>query len=447
MSESGNKVPISVFWFRRDLRLQDNAGLFFALKENQAVLPIFIFDTQILSKLENKYDRRVDYIHRAILKIKAQLKSLNSDVKIFHSTAESAFKQLKKEYFIQSVYCNHDYEPAAIERDSLVEQILKKDGISFKTYKDQCVFDKHEVVKDDGKPYTVFTPYSKKWKSKLNENHYAAYPTENYFSRFLKLKYTELEKLESFGFQTTDVHFPVDLSIDSQLLEHYKNRRDIPSANGTSRFSMHLRFGTVSIRKLIPLAIQHSETWLNELIWREFYMMILFHFPHVATTCFKKNYEAITWRNNENEFEKWCEGKTGFPIVDAGMRELNTTGFMHNRVRMIVSSFLVKDLLIDWRWGEAYFANKLNDFDLSANNGGWQWAAGSGCDAAPYFRIFNPSEQQKRFDPDFKYIRKWIPEFETKAYPSPMLDHAAARRRTLEVYKQALTEKKQLNLF
>jgi deoxyribodipyrimidine photo-lyase len=365
---------------------------------------------------------------------------------VFHSTPAKAFAKLLKTYRIKSVYTNHDYEPYARERDQEIEKLLNAAGVAFKTFKDQCVFEKSEIKKDNGEPYTVFTPYSRKWKSKLTSFYYKSYPVKKYFKNFLKRDFVPLIPLEKLGFTTTDLVVKTKIEASDLLLRKYKEQRDYPALNGTSRLSMHLRFGTVSIRELVAKSLPLSETWLNELIWRDFYMMILWHFPHVATNAFKKDYDHIEWRKNEAEFEKWCKGETGFPMVDAGMRELNATGFMHNRVRMIVSSFLVKDLLIDWRWGEAYFAKKLNDFDLSANNGGWQWAAGSGCDAAPYFRIFNPAEQQKKFDPDLHYIRKWIPEFNTPKYSPPMVDHAAARLRALKVYKEALAETKQMKL-
>jgi deoxyribodipyrimidine photo-lyase len=437
-----SKQSINVFWFRRDLRLDDNAGLHHSLSENKNVLPIFIFDTNILNALEDKKDRRVDFIFQCLMEIERQLNALGSSLKIFHSKPLDAFKDLMKEYQLKTVYTNHDYEPYAKERDTELKSFLEKNKIEFKTYKDQVIFEKDEVTKDDGKPYTVFTPYSRKWKAKLASFHYKSYPTEKYIANFIKTKPFSFGSLERIGFEKTDIVFKRPAAISKKLLLEYKENRDLPSIAGTSRLSMHLRFGTVCIRKLVKTTLNVSETWLNELIWREFYMMILWHFPHVEKSAFKKEYDHITWRNNEKEFELWCNGNTGFPIVDAGMRELNATGFMHNRVRMIVSSFLVKDLLIDWRWGEAYFAEKLNDFDLSANNGGWQWAAGSGCDAAPYFRIFNPTSQQEKFDADLEYIKKWVPEFGTDQYPDPMVDHKEARERTLAVYKKALSERR-----
>jgi deoxyribodipyrimidine photo-lyase len=437
---------LTIFWFRRDLRLDDNTALYHALKENKSVLPIFIFDKQILNKLEDKEDRRVDFIHQALVHLNTQLISLGSSLHVYYSTASEVFEQLSNEYIINAVYANHDYEPYAIERDEQIANFLKTKNSTFKTYKDQCVFEKYEVTKDDGKPYTVFTPYSRKWKKALTDAHYKAYPTLNYTSQFYKTNPKPIISLSEMGFKKTDMLLNTQARVNDLLLRNYKDQRDFPAISGTSRLSVHLRFGTISIRSLVKQSKDISETWLNELIWRDFYMMILWHFPHVAKNSFRSEYDRVEWRNDVNQFEKWCEGKTGFPIVDAGMRELNNTGFMHNRVRMIVSSFLIKDLLIDWRWGEAYFAKKLIDFDLSANNGGWQWAASSGCDAAPYFRVFSPIEQLKRFDPQFIYVKKWIPEYGTSKYPLPMVDHAQARIRAIAVYKQALTESKQLKL-
>lgn len=438
---------IAVFWFRRDLRLNDNAGLYHALKENSNVLPVFIFDKNILKQLEDKSDRRVDFIHQALSAMNKELIKLDSCIDVFYDTPLDAYKKLVKKYNISAVYTNHDYEPYARERDENIRQFLESKNIAFKTYKDQCVFEKNEVIKDDDTPYTVFTPYSRKWKAKLAPFFYKPYPNKKYFKHFLKQDYKALPTLKDMGFEKTDFVLKDKISVSDALLQKYKEQRDLPAIEGTSRLSMHLRFGTVSIRQLVAKSLPLSETWLNELIWRDFYMMALWHFPHAATQAFRKEYDAIPWRNNEKEFDLWCKGETGFPIVDAGMRELNATGFMHNRVRMIVSSFLVKDLLVDWHWGEAYFAKKLNDFDLSANNGGWQWAAGSGCDAAPYFRVFNPTEQQKKFDPDFKYIKKWVPEFGSNKYTAPIVNHAQARLRAIQVYKEALSGSRQIKLF
>lgn len=437
---------ISVFWFRRDLRLHDNAGLYHALKSGYNVLPVFIFDKNILNSLEHKEDKRVEFIHEAIMNLQTQLNTLGSSIQVFYDSPENVFKELIKTYNMASVYTNHDYEPYAKERDDRIKILLQKHHIEFNTYKDQCIFEKEEVVKDDGKPYTIFTPYSRKWKLKLKDFYLKPYPNKTYFKQFITLKPFPVPSLKDLGFKKTDLEIPNE-NPDKTIITRYKEQRDFPAVNGTTRISVHLRFGTVSIRSLAKKALELNETWLNELIWRDFYMMILHHFPHVVTGSFKPQYDKVQWRHQETEFKTWCEGMTGFPIVDAGMRELNATGFMHNRVRMIVASFLVKDLLIDWRWGEAYFAEKLTDFDLSANNGGWQWAAGSGCDAAPYFRIFNPTEQIRKFDPEFKYIKKWVPEFNTENYPKPMVDHSAARLRTLAAYKEALSEISQTKLF
>jgi deoxyribodipyrimidine photo-lyase len=423
----------SLFWFRRDLRLQDNVGLYHTLKENKEVLPIFIFDSEILDKLEDKNDLRVAFIHQSLTLMQKQLEEMGSSLLVLHGNPVEIFKQLTP----KAVYTNHDYEPYAQQRDGLVKKILEEKGITFKTYKDQVIFEKDEVVKDDGKPYTVFTPYSRKWKNKLEDSTLKSYPTEKYFDSFKRLTPLPLPSLLDISFQETNFSFPERL-VKQSIVEQYDKQRNFPAIAGTTKLSVHLRFGTVSIRKLAQVALKKNETWLNELIWRDFYHMILWHFPQVQTKAFKPAYDKIEWRNNEKEFTAWCEGKTGYPIVDAGMRELNTTGFMHNRVRMITASFLTKHLLIDWRWGEAYFAKKLLDFDLAANNGGWQWAASSGCDAAPYFRVFNPQLQTDKFDPKLEYIKKWVPEFGTASYPKPIVEHKLARERVLKVYKEAL---------
>jgi deoxyribodipyrimidine photo-lyase len=437
---------INIIWFRRDLRLEDNAALYFALKAGLPVLPVFVFDTHILSKLTDPCDARVEFIHSALSGLNEQLKKFGSSIKIFHSSPQDAFVSLLNDYQVDSVYANHDYEPYARERDESVKSLLQKHAAHFKTYKDQCIFEKDEIIKENGSPYTIFTPYSKKWKLKLNDYMVKPYPTKKYFTQFFQTPPFKFPSLASIGFKSAHHEVPA-ATVKKILIQKYKEQRDFPGIQGTSRLSVHLRFGTVSIRSLTKQALELSETWLNELIWRDFYMMILYQFPQVVTKSFKPAYDRIEWRNDEKEFEAWCKGNTGYPIVDAGMRELNSTGFMHNRVRMIVASFLIKDLLIDWRWGEAYFAQKLLDFDLSANNGGWQWAAGSGCDSAPYFRIFNPAEQTKKFDPEYTYIRRWVPEFNTSHYIKPIVDHSAARLRTLKVYKEALTENNQTSLF
>ncbi len=424
----------TLVWFRRDLRLQDNAALYHALKENNQVLCFFIFDSTILNKLDDKADRRVDFIHQSLLTLKGQLENLGSSLLVHHGNPVEIYKNLKP----KAVYTNHDYEPYALQRDESIRRLLEAKGIVFKTYKDQVIFEKKEVLKDDGKPYTVFTPYSRKWKAKLNAFYLKSYPVEKYHDHFQKTNALPMLSLQEIGFTKTDALFPERI-IKQSIIDKYDVQRNFPAIRGTTQLSIHLRFGTVSIRKLAQVAVKKSEVWLNELIWRDFYQMILWHYPQVETKAFKPAYDTIQWRNDESEFKKWCEGKTGYPIVDAGMRELNNTGFMHNRVRMIVASFLTKHLLIDWRWGEAYFAKKLLDFDLAANNGGWQWAASSGCDAAPYFRVFNPQLQTEKFDPEFVYIKKWIPELETKQYPLPIVEHKLARERVLKVYKEAVS--------
>jgi deoxyribodipyrimidine photo-lyase len=413
--------------------LQDNAGLYHALKENQDVLPVFIFDTVILDQLDDRDDARVTFIHRSLEILKIQLEELGSSLLVLHGDPVKLYATLKP----KAVYANHDYEPYARERDAQVSDLLQRKGIAFKTFKDQVIFEKNEVVKDDGSPYTVFTPYSRKWKAALTPFSLKPYPTEKYFKRFLNTKSLPFPTLEDLAFIPSSIDFP-ERVVKRSVVEKYDQQRDFPAVKGTTRLSVHLRFGTVSIRKLAQMGAQKNATWLNELIWRDFYQMILWHFPKVQTRSFKPAYDRIAWRNDPKEFEAWCEGQTGYPIVDAGMRELNATGFMHNRVRMITASFLTKHLLVDWRWGEAYFAKKLLDYDLAANNGGWQWAAGSGCDAAPYFRVFNPRLQTEKFDKDLAYVKKWVPEYGSEKYPKPIVDHTFARERALRVFKNAL---------
>ena len=432
------KPQVNIFWFRRDLRLQDNAGLYHALKTNLPVVPVFIFDTNILNELEDKADRRVAFIHAALEELQMQLQQMGSTLEVYYGEPLSVYKALLEKYAVEKVFTNHDYEPYALERDATIAGLLKNNSVSFHTYKDQVILEKKEVVKDDETAYTVFTPYSRKWKGVLTGYHLETYPTKKYFSNFYKQAVTPIPSLAEIGFKKVDKPFP-SKNLNEELVKKYKVQRDIPSIQGTSRLGVHLRFGTISIRQLAAAGAALSETYLNELIWRDFYNMILWNFPHVGKgKAFKPQYDAIEWRKDNGEFEQWCDGQTGYPIVDAGMRELNATGFMHNRVRMIVASFLCKHLLLDWRLGEAYFAQKLLDFDLAANNGGWQWAAGSGCDAAPYFRIFNPYLQTKKFDPQLEYVKKWVPEFQEFNYPKPIVEHEFARKRCLEVYARAL---------
>jgi deoxyribodipyrimidine photo-lyase len=429
---------INIFWFRRDLRLSDNTGLFHALTSGKQVLPLFVFDKIILDKLDDKSDRRVQFIHDVLVDIQAQLTSIGSTMWVHYGTPEEAFEKITKQFSIAEVYTNHDYEPYAQQRDGEIAAFLQKKAIVFQSFKDQVIFEKSEVVKDDGKPYTVFTPYSRKWKSVLQEKHLQSFDTENKMEVFFKSAALPIPTLSSMGFEENEAPFP-SKTIKAGILQEYAENRNFPGIAGTSKLGLHFRFGTISIRKAVKAAKNISEVYLSELIWRDFYHMILWNFPHVgAGKAFKPAYDHIEWRRDEGEFKQWCEGKTGYPIVDAGMRELNATGFMHNRVRMIVASFLCKHLMLDWRLGEAYFASKLLDYDMAANNGGWQWAAGSGCDAAPYFRIFNPYLQTKKFDPELTYIKKWVPELETLQYPQPIVDHEFARKRCLEIYAKAL---------
>ena len=428
---------VNIFWFRRDLRVDDNHGFFKALNAGLPVVPVFIFDPAILAQFPNPNDARLTFIHRCLTDLDREFRKFSSCLQVYVSSPEVVFGQLASKYPIHSVFTNTDYEPAAIVRDQKVAQILQNKGIEFHAFKDQIVFQQNEVVKADGSPYTVFTPYSKKWKEKLASHPIHVYESENHLYSLKHLSSDYFPELTEIGYQQQNISFP-DKNFDPVLIENYAKTRDFPAENGTSKLGIHLRFGTISIRKLTQFAQIHSEVFLNELIWRNFYMDILWHFPQAAERSFKPAYDFIPWLNNEVDFERWCTGQTGYPLVDAGMRELNETGFMHNRVRMVVASFLTKHLLIDWRWGESYFASKLLDYELASNNGGWQWASGSGCDAAPYFRVFSPDLQTKKFDHDFKYIRKWVPEYESSAYPKPMVDHAFARNRAIETYRKAL---------
>jgi len=452
---------ISIFWFRRDLRLEDNAGLYHALKGPNPVLPIFIFDRNILDDLEEKKDARVEFIHRAILDLNARLEALGSALLVFYGKPEEVWPKILQEFKVAAVFTNHDFEPYAIHRDQTLRQQLSALNIPLHTFKDQVIFEKDEVLKGDGTPYTVFTPYSKRWLEKLQTKrktilteegepqqisyYLSSYPTEKYFDNLLpsnkipSAHYLKSPSLNELGFEPAGIDFP-PVQVARSIIRNYDKTRDIPGIAGTSRLGIHFRFGTISIREKARNALGINATYLNELIWRDFYSQILGNFPHVVGHPFRPQYDRVEWRDAPDDLEKWKNGKTGYPIVDAGMRELNATGFMHNRVRMITASFLTKHLLLDWRLGEAYFAQKLLDFDLASNSGGWQWAAGCGTDAAPYFRIFNPTEQTKKFDPEYKYIRKWVPEFGTPLYPKPMVEHTFARERCLATYKRALKE-------
>lgn len=432
-----SKDKISIFWFRRDLRLEDNVGLYKALQSEFPVLPIFIFDKNILDNLDHKKDRRVDYIHQALSGIHKDLQDFGSGLKTYFDTPLEVFKSLSEEYAIQEVFCNRDYEPAAIQRDTEIHTYFKALEIPVKAYKDQVIFDKKDILKKDGTPYIVYTPYAKQWRAKLQVKDLASV-TPN-FKNLYQYNANAIHSLKEIGFEKTDMHLEKP-ELEAGIIDTYDKHRDFPGKPGTTQLGIAFRFGTLSIRKSVAFALKHNDTWLSELIWREFFMQILYHFPKVVKQSFREKYDYIKWRNNEEEFALWCEGKTGYPIVDAGMRQLNETGYMHNRVRMIVASFLCKHLLIDWRWGEAYFAEKLNDYDLSANNGNWQWAAGSGCDAAPYFRVFNPYLQTKKFDKDLQYTRKWVPELDSSSYPEPIVEHKFARERALKVYREGVKQ-------
>ena len=428
---------VNIFWFRRDLRTDDNHGLFEALNAGLPVVPVFIFDPAILSRFPDPADARLTFIHRSLKDLDFEFSKHNSSLQVYFSSPEVVFGQLTAKYSVHNVFCNTDYEPEAIDRDQKMAKILQDKGIELNSFKDQVIFHQDEVIKSNRKPYSIFTSYSNKWKEKLAIQPIPVFESEKLLSNLKYLTSDYFPELPEIGYMVQNIRFPEKV-IDKLLIENYAQTRNFPAENGTSRLGIHLRFGTISIRKLVQFAREHSDVFLNELIWRDFYMSILWHFPEVARKSFKPSYDFIPWRNNETEFEMWCTGQTGYPLVDAGMRELNETCYMHNRVRMVVASFLTKHLLIDWRWGEAYFASKLLDYELSSNNGSWQWASGSGCDAAPYFRVFSPELQAKKFDRDFKYIRQWVPEFETSAYPKPIVDHTFARNRAIETYRASI---------
>ncbi len=431
-------MAINIFWFRRDLRIHDNHGLYNALRGKNNVLPIFIFDTEILEKLA-KDDARVTFIHETLQELKSALQAHKGTLAVYHGKPFEIFNKLAETHAIEHVITNHDYEPYAQKRDAEIKQFLAEKNIGFHTYKDQVIFEKDEIVKNDGTPYVVYTPYSKRWLAKLDETGVPSYSSEDLLANLAPLSPIPFPALKDIGFERSNIDVP-KYTVDASLIKAYEATRNFPALDSTSKLGAHLRFGTVSIREMVKKAQKEvNNTFLKELIWREFFMHILWHFPHTGERSFKPKYDRIQWRNKEEEFKKWCEGQTGYPLVDAGMRELNQTGFMHNRVRMVVGSFLCKHLLIDWRLGEAYFAEKLLDYDMASNVGNWQWVAGCGVDAAPYFRIFNPTSQIKKFDNEMAYIKKWVPEFQELSYPTPIVDHAMARERCLKVYKEALT--------
>lgn len=429
--------PVAVFWFRRDLRLDDNHGLFRALSDFEQVLPVFIFDSDILDELEPD-DRRVVFINQALQKIQEELSKTGASLHVIHGKPEVAFKQLIAEVNITAVYTNHDYEPYAIQRDQKIQTLLQSKEIAFKTFKDNVVFERDEILKADGKPYTIYTPYSKRWLEKFNQESIPKYQSEKLIARFTKYGPKLIPSLSEIGFIEQQLDFP-SAQPELEVVQNYAENRDFPTDNSTTKIGVHLRFGTISIRKMVGTGKLNSAVWLKQLIWREFFIQIMYHFPHVVTRSFRPEYDRINWENNEAQFEAWSHGQTGYPMVDAGMRELKATGYMHNRARMVVASFLAKHLLIDWRWGEAWFAKHLLDFDLASNNGSWQWAAGTGCDAAPYFRVFNPVLQAQRFDPENKYIKKWVPEFQDPfTYPKPIVEHTFGRDRAIKRFSEAV---------
>lgn len=435
------KARTAIFWFRRDLRFTDNHGLYQALSEQETILPLFIFDIHILEQLPEE-DARITFIYQQLSQMRRTLQEqYHSSIAVHYGDPGAVFEDLTDRYEITAVYTNHDYEPYALTRDKKIDAFLQSKGIPFQTYKDQVIFEKEEVVKQDGSPYVVYTPYMKRWRNLFDPSRDThEYPSRDILGTMIKDTTLPFPALEEFGHQSATIPVP-PYHIESDLIDHYEKTRNFPGIHqGTSRIGPHLRFGTVSIRQIVAkAALRPNDTYLKELIWREFFMQILWHFPHTTTQAFKPKYDRIAWRNNEDDFDKWKQGKTGYTLVDAGMRELNATGYMHNRVRMLAASFLCKHLLIDWRWGEAYFAEKLLDYEMSSNLGNWQWAAGSGVDAAPYFRIFNPISQIEKFDKDRKYSDQWVPEAKGKAMTDPMVDHKMARARCLEVYKSALS--------
>jgi len=424
-----------VFWFRRDLRIEDNTGLHEAIATGEKVLPVFIFDKNILDELP-KDDHRVTFIMQLLEEVNSEFKEHSRQLAVFYDEPENVLKKLIANHEITAVYTNRDYEPYARQRDKAIGEVLNNKGIDFKTFKDQVIFEKDEVMKGDGTPYVVYTPYSKRWKELLKKEHLQPHGVTIKSENIATHSYPFLS-LKDIGFTESKLKvMPYDVS--PSIVDNYEDTRNFPAIDGTSNLSPYLRFGAVSIRKMVKKGLESSNgVFYSELIWREFFMQILWHYPHTITKAFRPKYDNIKWRYNEADFKAWCDGKTGYPMVDAGMRQLNATGYMHNRVRMVVASFLCKHLLLDWRKGEAYFAEKLFDYEQSSNVGNWQWAAGSGVDAAPYFRVFNPTEQAKKFDKDLKYIRKWVPEFEDLNYKQ-IVEHKEARERALKVYKEGL---------
>ncbi|MCP9236874.1 deoxyribodipyrimidine photo-lyase [Lewinella sp. JB7] len=443
---------MTLFWHRRDLRISDNAGLYRALKAGDPVQPIFIFDRNILDKLPNKADVRVEFIQRSVAELAQAYRAYGSDLRAYYGKPVEIFRQLRDELRPTAVYTNRDYEPYAIARDLAVKELLDEHDIPFRHFKDHVIFESDEVQKKAGGAYTVYSPYMRRWRATLetrmsrHENepvsfYLKPYPTEKYAANLLQEPSPHpVPTLAEMGFEPTAIEIP-PREAPEEVIEHYDKTRDFPGTEGTSRISHHLRHGTVSIRAKVRRAMKLNDTFVKELIWRDFYSNILQEFPWVVDRSYRSEYDNIPWINDEEQFAAWCEGRTGVPIVDAGMRQLNAIGWMHNRVRMITASYLTKHLLIDWRWGEGYFADKLLDYELASNNGGWQWAAGSGVDAQPYFRIFNYESQQRKFDKDYRYVKRWVPEYGTENYPArPIVEHKFGRERALRVYKEALRE-------
>ena len=429
---------VTIFWFRRDLRLEDNCALYHAHLETWPVQPVFIFDTDILDNLDNKRQARVEFIHAGIVRLQHELRQCGASMDVRIGTPLQVWETLCTDYVIRAVWTNRDHEPYARKRDRAVWRLLQGKGIPFRAKKDHTLFERDEIVKKDGRPYLVYTPYSKAWKGKLTNEDLLPYPSSAQ-TNWMQAAEKPVPEISQLGFKPSGISFP-SRKPDEDIIRNYHKTRDFPAIRGTTRMGVHLRFGAVSIRRLASMAMANNEKYLDELIWRDFYQAILWHFPKVATHNFDARCDGIEWRNNREEFDRWRTGTTGFPLVDAGMRELNSTGFMHNRLRMITASFLSKHLLVDWRWGEAWFAEKLLDYELASNNGGWQWAAGTGVDAAPYFRIFNPYAQADKFDRDRKYICRWVPEYDTPDYPPPMVEHKSARARALMTYRRTQTE-------
>ncbi len=432
INTTNNMHRLTLFWHRRDLRIEDNCGLFNALEAHPNVQPFFIFDTDIINEFNHKPDRRLSFIYDTIAALKSEYQKHGADLWVLHGKPLDIINQLTKQHPVNALYCNTDYEPYATQRDQQIANFCKLNGIAFHAYKDQVIYEKSEIVKANGQPYTVFTPYKNQWLHVFSQQSLKIYQLNPLLQNLSKAIASPMPPKNEFGFIYTP-HNVQKPNIEAATLQQYGLTRNALHLNGTSRVSVHLRFGTISIRSLVQKALKYPD-YLNELIWREFYMQWLWHYPQVVTQSFKPQYDKIAWNQRDNDFEKWCQGQTGYLIVDAAMNQLLQTGFMHNRARMIVASFLTKHLLTDWRKGEAFFARHLTDYELSSNVGGWQWAAGSGCDAAPYFRIFNPTLQAQKFDPHGAYIQQW----NTNIQAPPIIDHHFARQRCLSAYKKAL---------